>query len=200
MARVSEGEQYDLYRDGMWIIRPEREEDGGAVETLVRLGFGPGRFAKTTYRLREGVRPDSKLSFVAEKQDGVAEKQDGGELLGSVRFWPIIVGERSTLLLGPLAVRPDLRGIGIGIALMQRGIDEARALGHDSVVLVGDESYYARVGFAKLPPGHVRFPGPVDPARILGLALQPGGLEGLSGAVKRARLDDPVAATAVALG
>src|SRR5580692_12012985 len=99
----------------MWIIRPEREEDGGAVETLVRLGFGPGRFAKTTYRLREGVRPDSKLSFVAEKQDG-------GELLGSVRFWPIIVGERPTLLLGPLAVRPDLRGIGIGIALMQRGI------------------------------------------------------------------------------
>ena len=177
----------------MWHIRPERSEDAAAVERLVDHRFGPGRFAKTAYRLREGVAPDSRLSFIAE--DG-----EGGALLGSVRFWPVAVGGVRSLLLGPLAVEPKLRGQGIGIALMQRGIEEARARGHASVILVGDESYYAKVGFAKMKPGQIRFPGPVDPARILGLALNEGALEVLSGDVRRARIDLPVSAQSTALG
>jgi len=68
------------------------------------------------------------------------------------------------------------------------------------VLLIGDEPYYARVGFAKIPPGKIRFPGPVDPERILGLALRDGALDALSGEVKRARIDIPVAAQATALG
>ena len=100
----------------MWTIRAEREEDGEGVERLVDLGFGPGRFAKTAYRLREGVFPEGLLSFVAEDKES-------HRLLGSVRFWPISVGSRPALLLGPLAVEPQLRGRGIGIALMQHGID-----------------------------------------------------------------------------
>jgi predicted N-acetyltransferase YhbS len=159
----------------------------------VDLGFGPGRFAKTAYRLREGVAADRRLSFVAEDADS-------GVLLGAVRFWPIIVGNRPALLLGPLAVEPKLRGRGIGIALMQRGIEEARNLGYESVILVGDEPYYAKVGFARLPPKRVRFPGPVDPNRILGLALKPNALVSLSGEIKRAQIDHAVCAQAVKLG
>ena len=83
---------------------------------------------------------------------------------------------------------------------MQRGIEEARALGFATMILVGDEPYYARVGFARLAPGRVRMPGPVDPERLLGLALKAGGLDGLSGTVKRARIDAPVSAQATALG
>ena len=177
----------------MWQIRAEAANDESAVEALVDLGFGPGRFAKTAYRLREGVTPDARLSFVAENPQT-------GELLGAVRFWPVIIGNRLALLLGPLAVAPELRGQGIGIALMQRGIEEARALGYESVILVGDESYYAKVGFAKLPPGRIRFPGPVDPERVLGLALNNGTLEVLSGPVKRARIDIAVSAQAAELG
>ena len=177
----------------MWQIRAERAGDDAAVQGLVDLGFGPGRFAKTAYRLREGVVPDSRLSFVAEDTES-------GALLGAVRFWPIIVGARLSLLLGPLAVVPQLRGQGIGIRLMQRGIAEARAAGYESVVLVGDEPYYAKVGFARLEPGQVRFPGPVDPNRVLGLALKEGALDARSGAVKRARIDLPVSAQATALG
>lgn len=177
----------------MWDIRAERDADADAIEALVDRCFGPGRYAKTAYRLREGVEPDQRLSFVAvDAGDGV--------LLGSVRFWPIVIGAEPSLLLGPLAVEPELRGRGIGISLMQRGIEQARALGFGAVILVGDEPYYSRVGFSKLPPGRVRMPGPVDPERLLGLALKTGALGALSGEVKRAWIDSAVSAQATALG
>jgi predicted N-acetyltransferase YhbS len=177
----------------MWRIRAEREGDHEAIESLVNQGFGPGRFAKTAYRLREGVAPETRLSFVAESNES-------GKLLGSVRFWPVMVGSSQQLLLGPLAVEPVLRGRGIGISLMQKGIEEARSLPYDAVVLVGDEPYYAKVGFAKLRPGQVRFPGPLDYERVLGLELREGGLERLAGEIKRARIDAPVSAQATKLG
>jgi predicted N-acetyltransferase YhbS len=178
----------------MWEIRAEKEGDEAEVEALVDAGFGPGRYAKTAYRLREGVRPDAALSFVAE------DVFSNRALLGSVRFWPVLVGGRPSLLLGPLAVKPELRGQGIGIALMQRGLLSATQLGHESVILIGDEPYYARVGFTKLKPGQVRFPGPVDQHRVLGLALKDGALESLSGDVERAGIDMPVSAQSAPLG
>jgi predicted N-acetyltransferase YhbS len=175
-----------------WDIRIEQPEDVSGIEDLVRQGFGAGRFAKTAYRLREGVAPVKDLSFVAVDRKS-------RKLLGSVRFWPIAVGKGSALLLGPLAVSPELRGRGIGVNLMQTGIAEARKKGHRAILLVGDEPYYARVGFAKLNPRQVTFPGPVDPTRILGLSLQDGAVEKLSGHISRAALDIPVAAHAAPL-
>jgi predicted N-acetyltransferase YhbS len=174
-----------------WAIRPERPEDADQVEALDNDGFGPGRFAKTAYRLREGVKPEGELSFVAVESDA---------LVGSVRFWPILVGGQKALLLGPLAVRSALRGRGIGIALMQAGIEKARALGHRAIFLVGDEAYYTRAGFARMPQGQVRFPGPVDRTRILGLPLAPDALSDLSGDLCRARIDNPVCADGAPLG
>jgi len=174
-----------------WQIRNEKPGDRAAVETLITHGFGAGRFAKTAYRLREGVAPEARLCFVAEENK---------KPVGAVRFWPVLIGGQNSLLLGPLAVEPELRGKGIGIALMQKGIEEAKKLGYATIILVGDVSYYSRVGFKKISPGQVRFPGPVDPERILGLALQAGALEKLAGAVARARIDVPVSANAAPLG
>jgi predicted N-acetyltransferase YhbS len=188
-----EGCEPARYREGMWKIRAERDDDEPDVERLVDQGFGPGRFAKTAYRLREGVAPDTRLSFVA--QDSATDV-----LLGSVRFWPVRIGDSLSLLLGPLAVEPRLRGQGIGIALMNQAIQEAKKLGYEAVILVGDEPYYAKVGFARLPPGRVRFPGPVDPGRVLGLALKANAFVTLSGEVSRARIDQPVSAQAARLG
>jgi len=176
----------------MWRIRPEKAADSRAIDVLVTACFGAGRFAKTAYRLREGVDPVTGLSFVA-----VAKGGEG--LLGSVRFWQVAIGGQASLLLGPLAVQPELRGRGIGIALMQKGIEEARRLGFETTILVGDEPYYAKVGFARLPPGRIRMPGPVDPARLLGLSLTPDALLTLSGDVRRPRIDVAISAQAVAL-
>jgi predicted N-acetyltransferase YhbS len=169
----------------MWEIRPEEPGDTPLVEALVARSFGPGRIAKSAYRLRECVAPEAALSFVAI-EDGV--------LKGSVRFWPIAVGDERALLLGPLAVESKERGRGMGLALMQRGIEEAHALGHRAILLVGDVPYYSRAGFAALPQGRVTFPGPVDPARILALGLVDGAFDSLNGPIRRARIDDPVCA------
>lgn len=179
-----------------WQIRLETPDDAAAVEALNEAGFGPGRFAKSAYRLREGVAPVAALSFVA------AEAAAGGKgvLRGSVRFWPIRVGGEEGLLLGPLAVDTAQRGRGIGIALMQAGIEAAHQGPWPFILLVGDEPYYTKVGFARLPPGRVRFPGPVDPSRVLGLSLKAGGLLNLSGQIRRARIDEPVCADGAALG
>jgi len=174
-----------------WQIRPETQADAPAITALNEAGFGPGRFAKSAYRLREGVAPVTELGFVASA---------GGVLLGSVRFWPIRVGGHEELLLGPLAVRGDQRGKGIGIALMQAGIEKAKQGPWRGILLVGDEPYYAKVGFSRLPPGRVRFPGPVDQDRILGLSLKEGEMLALTGQVRRARIDDANCADGAGLG
>ena len=174
-----------------WEIRPECAGDALSVEALNEASFGPGRFAKSAYRLREGVDPVLSLSFVAVEQN---------ILRGSVRFWPIRVGGHEELLLGPLAVQSDQRGRGIGIAMMQAGIEAARKGPWRGILLVGDEPYYTRVGFSRLPPGRVRFPGPVDQNRILGLSLKAGELLNLSGEVRRAQIDEPVCAAGAGVG
>jgi predicted N-acetyltransferase YhbS len=174
-----------------WHIRAERPEDAPLVEALNEAAFGPGRYAKSAYRLREGVNAEPGLSFIAVEE---------ATLRGSVRFWPVRIGQDSALLLGPLAVQSDQRGRGIGVALMQKGIEAAKKTDYAAIVLVGDAPYYERVGFAKLPPGRVKFPGPVDPARILALSLKPGAAVTLSGIVRRARIDEPVCADGAPLG
>jgi len=160
----------------MFSIEPEQSVHHAQVEALLDVAFGPGRFTKTAYRLREGVREVSGLSFVA------FDSQDG-RMVGSIRFWPILMGAAPGLLLGPLAVDPGLRGKGCGIALMERGLEAARLAGHKLVLLVGDEAYYKRVGFAQVPSGRLSMPGPVNVARLLYRELAPGAFEAAEGAV-----------------
>lgn len=149
--------------------------DHDAVEHLLDLSFGSGRHAKTSYRLREGNAAVPGLSMVV--------RDAGVGIAGTISFWPLAIGDAQTpaLLLGPLAVHPDRQGLGIGLALMREGLKRARALGHALVLLVGDEPYYAKVGFKRLPHGLIDLPGPVDPKRFLYLELQPGALRGVAG-------------------
>jgi predicted N-acetyltransferase YhbS len=155
--------------------------DSAEIEELLDACFGLARRSKTTYRLREGEHPVAALCHVA--------RDPSGRLIGANSFWNLRIGEAGApaLLLGPLAVAPDLQGKGIGRALMRQGIADSRELGHRLIVLVGDEPYYARVGFRQVPPGRLLLPGPVDPARLLYLELVPGALEAVSGLVLGAR-------------
>jgi predicted N-acetyltransferase YhbS len=155
-------------------ILRETQADGPAIERLNERAFGPGRYAKTAYRLREQVAHSLDLSFTARV---------GTLLVGSVRMSPVRIGEASALLLGPLTVEPPFRDRGVGQALIARALDEARANGHRLAILVGDEPYYGKCGFKKIPPGRVTMPGPVDPDRLLVAELAEGASEGLSGTV-----------------
>ena len=156
-------------------IAPETADDAAAIERLHERTFGPGRYAKTAYRLREQVAHRLDVSFTA---------RIGTLLVGSVRLSPIRVGETKALLLGPLTVEPAFRDRGVGQALIERALDEAKAKGHRLVILVGDEPYYGKSGFKRVPPGRATMPGPVDPARLLVAELEEGAFDGVSGAVR----------------
>jgi predicted N-acetyltransferase YhbS len=156
-------------------ILTETADDAVAIERLHERTFGPGRYAKTAYRIREGVAHWPDLSFTARV---------GTLMVGSVRLSPILIGETRALLLGPLTVEPAFRDKGIGQALIARALDEARAKGHRLVVLVGDEPYYGKCGFKRIPRGRASMPGPVDPARLLVAELAEGAFEGVSGPIK----------------
>jgi predicted N-acetyltransferase YhbS len=156
-------------------ILPETSDDALAIERLHERTFGPGQYAKTAYRIREGVPHDLDLSFTARV---------GTLLVGSVRLSPISIGKTPALLLGPLTVEPAFRERGIGHALIERAVATAKDKGHRMVVLVGDEPYYAKAGFKRIPKGRVTMPGPVDPARLLVAELAVGAFEGVSGRIR----------------
>ena len=156
-------------------ILPETAKDAQAIERLHERTFGPGRFALSAYRLREHVDHLLDLSFTA---------RIGTLLVGSVRQLPVCIGDTRALLLGPLTVEPPFRGRGVGRALLDRALADARAKGHRLVFLVGDEPYYGRVGFKAVPKGRVTMPGPVDYARLLVAELVEGAFDGVSGAIR----------------
>ena len=158
-------------------ILPESADDAPAIERLNARTFGPGRFAKTAYRIREAVTHIPTLSFTARV---------GTLMVGSVRLSPILIGDTRALLLGPLTVEPPFRDRGIGQQLIARALEEAKASGHRLVVLVGDEPYYGKTGFKPVPKGQITMPGPVDPARLLVAELVAGAAAGVTGAVRPA--------------
>jgi predicted N-acetyltransferase YhbS len=156
-------------------ILTEKPEDAGPIERLHERTFGPGRYARTAYRIREKMDRWLDLSFTA---------RIGTLLVGSVRLTQVRIGETPALLLGPLTIEPPFRDKGIAKALMERALGEAKAKGHRLVVLVGDEPYYKRVGFKRAPSGRVKMDGPTDPARMLYAELVDGAFAGVSGIVR----------------
>jgi predicted N-acetyltransferase YhbS len=156
-------------------LTAERPDDAQAIDRLHERAFGPGRFARTAFRLREGVEPRLDLSFVARVSSMI---------VGSNRMTPIRIGSAPALLLGPLTVEPAFRSLGIGMALMGASLEAAEASGAGLVILVGDEPYYGRIGFRRVEPGRVTLPGPVDPRRLLVREIKPGAFDGVSGAAR----------------
>ena len=167
----------------MYELCPETADDIHEVEALLDLCFAPGRTALSSYRLRDGVPPVSALCLVLRNEMDV--------LVGSIRYWPIRVSGRSVLLLGPVSVHPTTQGEGLGAFLMRESLEKAREMGWARVMLVGDLPYYQRFGFNKLEG--VEMPPPTNPERVLGLELQPGAWEGVTGLVERETAPDVLA-------
>lgn len=159
----------------MYQLEEEGEADSYEVEALYDLCFAPGRTALSSYRLREDVAPVAALCLVL--------RDDDGTLAAAIRYWPVRVGGAEVLLLGPVAVHPTHQGEGLGALLIVESLAEARRLGWQRVMLVGDAPYYGRFGFRKLEG--VEMPPPTNPDRVLGLELRPGGWAGVRGMVTR---------------
>jgi predicted N-acetyltransferase YhbS len=155
--------------------RPVVPADLAQVADLNARVFGPGRFTRTAYRVREGAPALSPYCRVAVM---------GSRMIAAVRFTDVSIGgTEGALLLGPLAVDPEYAGQGHGRQLVGEALDAARADGVRLVVLVGDEPYYARFGFRPVPPGQILLPGPVDPQRLLAAELVSGALQSYRGLI-----------------
>lgn len=156
-------------------IRSATEDDRQFVEDLQALAFGPGRFARTAFRIRERFPIDESLSLISEV---------GGVRCGSVWMTPISVGGIDGYLLGPLATHPDFRKRGAGKLLAKEVTRIALERGEGQfVLLVGDQDYYCPLGWVPTVPGSIEFPGPVDPHRVLLYAYDPLLAERLSGPI-----------------
>lgn len=148
----------------MFTFDHERMSDGADIENLLDTVFGSDRFAKASYALREGVHPVRALCLVARHENHVA---------ASVRFWPVLVrdliGDASAeaLLLGPLAVNPEVQGCGVGSSLVQVALGKAESMGYQRILLVGDADYYGRFGFVPVLPSFITLPGGRDARRLL---------------------------------
>lgn len=149
------------------------------IDDINAEAFGPGRFARAAYKIREGGPHERHLSFVA---------LDGGKVVGTVRLTRVAIGEGRSLLLGPLAVRPAWKDLGIGRKLVHIAVEAAAKAGWHSVMLVGDEPYYGPLGFRQVPIGQITMPRPVDYRRLLIREIEPGALGHLQGAMTHADL------------
>jgi predicted N-acetyltransferase YhbS len=156
------------------LIRAERASDVVAREALLDACFGDNRHTRTCQRLRDGRAPAEGLAFSAVRQ---------GRLVGTLRLWHVSVGGVRALVLGPLAVDPSCRELGIGAELMNQALAAAKARRHGAVILLGDAPYYARFGFSALKTGELSLPGPFERDRLLGLELHEGALDGASGMI-----------------
>ena len=145
-----------LKHDLVYLTEDATHDD--AIELINEEAFGPGRFAKAAARIREQGPHDRSLSFICA---------DGGEVIASVRMTPVIAGDVKGHLLGPLAVRPSHKNMGIGRELVRIAVEAARRKGSEAIILVGDPPYYMQLGFEKVAYNALTFPGPVDPARVL---------------------------------
>ncbi len=157
-----------------FVVRSERASYVVAREALLDASFGDNRHLRTCQRLRDGQAPAEGLALSAVSQ---------GRLVGTVRLWHVSAGGVPALTLGPLAVDPSCRKLGIGRALVQRALAAAKARGHGAVLLLGDAPYYTRFGFSALTTGELRLPGPFEPDRLLGLELREGALDGAWGMI-----------------
>jgi predicted N-acetyltransferase YhbS len=160
--------------DAVTTLIPLGQVEPDMIEQVLDRAFGPGRFGRTAYKVREGMDWLPALSFAALDADEL--------LVGTIQVWPVALtdpeGRRHPMLMvGPVAVVPERQKEGFGKALMLAmlgALDERAPLPQ---VLIGDEEYYGRFfGFSAAPTGGWDLPGPYEKHRLLVRAADPAAL------------------------
>jgi predicted N-acetyltransferase YhbS len=168
-------------------IRIENAADLPGIDKLYTKSFGSAQPHSPVSYLRDATTPVTDLCLVAE---------DLGEVVGTLRFWPVMIGPVTpALLLGPIAVAPGWHSRGLGAQMINLGLGRARDLGHKIVLLVGDGPYYGRFGFTRHLTQGVLLATPVETERFLGLELVPGAMHGVNGDVRPVMMVDSTTAT-----
>lgn len=160
-----------MYKHDLVYLTEDASHDA-AIEHINEEAFGPGRHVRAAARIREQGPHDLSLSFICA---------DDGETIASVRMTPVLAGSVKGHLLGPLAVRPSHKNMGIGRELVRIAVEAAKRKGSEAIILIGDPPYYGPLGFEKVAYNALAFPGPVDPKRVLVVPVASDTHERLSG-------------------
>lgn len=161
--------------DGPTII-PLDNVDPALVEELLDRAFEPERHTRTAYKVREGTDWLPGLSFAL-----IDEEE---HLAGTIQCWPVALTDPAgkahpMIMVGPVAVLPELQGRGYGQALMTAAISALDPRSPLPLVMIGDPEYYGRFwGFSADHTGGWELPGPWEPRRLLVRCNNPAVLPG----------------------
>jgi putative acetyltransferase len=158
-------------------IRDEIPEDYRAVHQVNEQAFGRPEEADLVDALRKSHQPH--ISLVAEVE---------GRIVGHIFFSTVQIESEASataaLGLAPMAVLPKFQNQGIGSALVRRGLEECRSIGHEVVVVLGHPEYYPRFGFVPAKQKGLSCEYSVPDEVFMALELREGALSGRKGLVK----------------
>ncbi|WP_408586203.1 GNAT family N-acetyltransferase [Novosphingobium sp.] len=158
----------------MSTIIPLADVDPALIEQLLDSAFEPARHTRTAYKVREGTEWLPGLSFAALDEDEM--------LAGTIQCWPVALTDSAgrkhpMIMVGPVAVLPDLQGKGYGKALMSAALTAIDPRAPLPQVLIGDPEYYERFfGFSNAFTGGWSLPGPFEQRRLLCRTANPAVL------------------------
>ncbi|WP_078548597.1 GNAT family N-acetyltransferase [Litchfieldia alkalitelluris] len=163
-----------------YFIRSENEKDYAGIREVNIVAFNKENEAKLIEAIRGSNLFIPELSLVA-----VSEKQ---EILGHILFSEIILategGEIPTIGLAPMAVKPEYQNMGIGSALVKRGLDLCKTLGYSHVFVLGHPNFYPKFGFAASSLYGIESPFPVPEEVFMAIEIDKDSLSGLQGKIK----------------
>jgi len=160
------------------IIRREKKEDFNSIYEVNKQAFKQKDESELIQRIRAGNNFIPELSLVAE---------ENGKIIGHILFSKIkIIGKKEyeSLALAPMAVLPEFQKHGIGGKLINDGLNKARELGFDSVIVLGHQDYYPRFGFERASKWNIKCPFEVPDEAFMAIELTVGNLAEKSGIVE----------------
>lgn len=160
------------------IIRQETSHDFQAVYEINHLAFEQEGESQLIEKIRKGETFVPELSLVAEQNE---------KIIGHILFSKIkIIGEQSSpsLALAPMSVHPDFQNKGIGSQLITTGLQIAKNLNFEHVIVLGHKDYYPKFGFQKASKWNIRCPFEVPDDHFMAIELEEGSLENKSGLVE----------------
>lgn len=149
-----------------WSTRPETDSDIGTVHAINAAAFDTEAEAD----LIDALRADA-LAWIEDLS--ILAQTDEGRVVGHALFTRCHVDGAPALALAPCAVLPAFQRTGAGAAAIRTGLESARRMGENLVLVLGHADYYPRFGFAPASGFGVHAPFEVPDAAMMALALDP---------------------------
>lgn len=150
-------------------IRSEQPADHDRIRDVVAAAFGSDDEADLVELIRASPEYVTEMALVAEVDGEIV-----GHVMVSGTSLHHATGERTIMMLAPLAVRPDRQQSGVGAALVGAVVAIAEQRGEPLVVLEGSPGYYGRLGFEPAARYGIELPlpdwAPPEAAQVMRLS------------------------------